>query len=91
MFTAIDILEKERTLASYESLVGLVVAHFEDEEKLGLSEVHLAMHKGLIDIATTKLGELKAGGVVDDALVGLLQNWLKNHIKVTDQQTYGAK
>ena len=89
LFTAIDTLEKERTLGAYEALVGLVLKHFEDEEKLGLSEAHLAMHKGLVDIAVAKMGELKAGGAVDDALISLLQNWLKNHIKVTDQQTYG--
>jgi len=41
LFTAIDTLEAERTLASFEALAGLVVAHFADEEELGsLSDAH---------------------------------------------------
>lgn len=89
LFAGIDALNAERTLASYEALVGKVLTHFADEEKLGLSDAHLKMHKDLVDIATAKMGELKAGGAVDDALVKLLQDWLMNHIKTTDIPTYG--
>lgn len=42
LFTAIDILDSERTVESFESLAGLVIAHFADEEKAcGLSAAHL--------------------------------------------------
>ena len=40
LFTAIDKLDHERSLASYESLASLVIQHFKDEEELGLSESH---------------------------------------------------
>lgn len=40
LFVAMDKLDQERTLASYESLAGLVIQHFKDEEELGLSEGH---------------------------------------------------
>ena len=41
LFEAIDLLAAERTAASFESLAGLVIKHFSDEEALGLSESHL--------------------------------------------------
>jgi hypothetical protein len=41
LFEAIDRLAAERTAASFESLAGLVIKHFSDEEALGLSESHL--------------------------------------------------
>ena len=41
MFEGIDKLDRERTTAAFESLVGLVVTHFNDEEKLGLPAAHL--------------------------------------------------
>ena len=71
--------------------MGKVATHFADEEKLGLSDAHVAMHTGLVEIATNKMAELKAGAAVDDALVTLLKNWLKNHIKGTDQKSYGGQ
>jgi hypothetical protein len=41
LFTAIDKLDAERSLAAFESLAGLVVQHFQDEEALGsLSDAH---------------------------------------------------
>ena len=41
LFTAIDRLDAERTLESYESLAGLVIQHFQDEEaECGLSDSH---------------------------------------------------
>ena len=89
LFAGIDKLDAERSLAAYEELVGKVLTHFADEEKLGLSDAHVDMHKGLVEIATAKMGELKGGAAVDDALVKLLQDWLMNHIKTTDMQTYG--
>ncbi len=40
LFTAIDKLDADRNLAAFEALAGLVVQHFEDEEKLGLTDAH---------------------------------------------------
>lgn len=40
LFTAIDRLDKERSLVAFEDLAGLVVKHFADEEELGLSDAH---------------------------------------------------
>ena len=90
LFAAIDQLDRERTAASFESLAGLVIKHFEDEETLGLTEAHKQIHKDLLSVAVAKLGELKSGAAtVDDGLVDFLRNWLKNHIKGNDQPSYG--
>ncbi len=43
LFAGIDRLDKERTLASFESLVQLVVTHFADEEKVRVG-VKLIIH-----------------------------------------------
>lgn len=41
LFAAIDRLDAERTLEAYESLAGLVIQHFQDEEaECGLSDSH---------------------------------------------------
>jgi hypothetical protein len=41
LFTAIDRLDAERTLEAYESLAGLVIQHFKDEEgECGLDDAH---------------------------------------------------
>ncbi len=34
LFTAIDTLAAQKTTAAFESLAGLVIAHFADEEKV---------------------------------------------------------
>ncbi len=40
LFLAIDRLDAERTKESFESLLNLTVAHFEEEEKLDLPPKH---------------------------------------------------
>ena len=90
LFTAIDKLDAERTVANYEALAGLVIAHFNDEEALGLPAGHLQQHKDLLATATAVLGDLKSGAkTVDQGLIDFLKNWLKNHIKGTDIPSYG--
>jgi len=90
LFVAIDRVAAERTVQSFEDLAGLVIAHFADEEKIGLPEGHLQQHKDLLAVATDLLGKLKSGAAtLDDATVDFLKNWLKNHIKSTDIPTYG--
>eukprot|EP01039_Chlorochromonas_danica_P009648 gene9648-10667_t len=91
LFAAIDKLDAERTPAAFESLAGLVITHFADEEAAApLPPGHLQAHKDLLSVATAKLGELKSGAAsVDDGLVTYLKNWLKNHIKGNDIPTYG--
>eukprot|EP01083_Nonionella_stella_P162524 533625_1 len=83
LFTAINTLNGDRSVANYEALAGLVIKHFADEEAgNSLSEEHLAMHKDLLKTATDVLGKLKDGSAtVDDALIDFLQKWLMNHIK----------
>ncbi len=91
LFAAIDKLDQERTAASFESLAGLVITHFKDEEaEAELSAAHKQIHQDLLAVATAKLGELKSGAAsVDDGLVAYLRNWLKNHIKGNDIPSYG--
>ena len=91
LFAAIDQLDAERTAASFESLAGLVIKHFQDEDdQCSLSDAHKQIHKDLLTVAVAKLGELKSGAAtVDDGLVAFLRNWLKNHIKGNDQPSYG--
>lgn len=90
LFASIDNLDKNRTVANFESLAGLVIQHFKDEEALGLSAAHVQQHHDLLAIATAKLGDLKSGAAsVDQGLVDFLKSWLKNHIKATDIPSYG--
>jgi hemerythrin len=90
LFTAIDALDAARTTESFEALAGLVIAHFRDEEaEHQLSEEHLKVHAGLLEVATAKLGELKSeAATVDDGLITFLRDWLMNHIKSNDFPAY---
>ncbi len=90
LFAAIDHLDAERTLTAYESLAGLVIQHFKDEEEENnLGDEHKQVHADLLAVAVAKLEELKGGAAVDDGLVNYLRNWLKNHIKGNDIPSYG--
>lgn len=91
LFTAIDAVEAERTVESFERLAGLVVQHFADEEQLGLTDAHKAIHVDLVNTAVAKLGELKNGAPIDDALIAFLKDWLMNHIKGNDIPSYGSR
>jgi hemerythrin len=91
LFTAIDALDVARSAESFEALAGLVITHFADEEKeMTLPEEHLKIHKDFLEVATAKLGELKAGtATVDDGLMTFVKDWLMNHIISGDRPTYG--
>lgn len=91
LFAAIDKLDAERTVGAFESLAGLVITHFKDEEaENNLSEGHKKIHQDLLAVATATLEKLQSGAAtVDDGLVDYLRNWLKNHIKGNDIPSYG--
>ena len=88
LFTGIDACCKDKgNAAKWDSLKGLIVAHFKTEEDMmsgsgcGTLDGHKAIHDDFLNTCNSLSVPLP------DSFDDIAKGWLVNHIKGTDQKT----